>query len=87
MGAGTTGPAKDAGQKKAFEEMSGAWGEEVRALARRARALVLEVAPEAVEIVWPQQSEGLEGHHAAAELDDGAADEDLAGGVDVEVQA
>jgi hypothetical protein len=39
----------------AFTDMVSAWPQPVRALAQQARALVVDVLPQTVEVVWPQQ--------------------------------
>ena len=53
--AGVTGPARDKTQKAAFEQLVSVQSKAVKALAKQARALILEVMPGVIESVWDHQ--------------------------------
>lgn len=55
MAAGTTGPARSREQEAAFASLVEGQSDVTRALAERARAVVLEVMPGAIESIWPKQ--------------------------------
>lgn len=55
MAAASTGPATSAAQQAAFEALVAERPEAVQALARRARALIVELMPEVTESIWAQQ--------------------------------
>lgn len=55
MSTNISGPATSADQLAAFESLCTEQSDEVAALARAARSLIVEVMPDVTEVIWPAQ--------------------------------